>query len=74
MPKRTFERFVVSNIPGLLLAADVKATRMYFGWLTSKHHSGTATVSVPLTEINDNTKKQLQRQLEAVRDDLAAVG
>jgi hypothetical protein len=74
LPKRTFDRFAGSNIPGLLLVADVKATRMYYAWLTSKRDRGNATVSIPLTEVNDATKKQLQKQLEAARDDLAAVG
>jgi hypothetical protein len=74
LPRRTFERFAVSNIPGLLLVADVKATRMYYAWLTSKRDNGTATVSIPLKEVNDATKKQLLKQLEAARDDLVAVG
>ena len=74
LPKRTVERFAVSNIPGLLLVADVKATQLYFAWLTSKRDNGNTTVSIPLTAVNDATKKQLKKQLEAARDDLAAVG
>ena len=74
LPKRTFDRFVVSNIPGLLLVADVKATRMYYAWLTANRNSGNETVSIPLTEVNDATKKQLRKQLEAVGAGLAAVG
>jgi hypothetical protein len=47
---------------------------MYYAWLTSKRDNGTATVSIPLKEVNDATKKQLLKQLEAARDDLVAVG
>ena len=72
--RSTFDRFAHSNIPGLLLVADVKHNRMYYGWLNSKKWSGSVSVSIPLVELNDETKSQLHAQFAAADSNVAAAG
>jgi hypothetical protein len=73
--RRTFERIAHSNLPGLLLVADVKQNTLYYGWLRSKKASGGApSVAVPLVEINDATKKDLKAKFEQADIHVAAAG
>jgi hypothetical protein len=66
LPKRTFESMSRSNIPGLLLLADVKQNQTFYAWLRMKPISGAGnTVLVSVTELNDQTKRALIRELEA---------
>jgi hypothetical protein len=65
LPRRTFDRFANSNIPGLLLVADVKHNRMYYAWLTSGELAGSVRVSVPLIELDEETNNDLRVQLVA---------
>jgi hypothetical protein len=74
LPRRAFERFAHSNIPGLLLVVDVKQNRMYYAWLITTKAAGSINVSIPLTELNDVTKKELQMQFEAADSGVAAAG
>jgi uncharacterized protein DUF4365 len=61
-----FNRFVRSNVPGLLIVADVKSDRLYYAWLRSTDSNGSGnTVSVPIVELNDATKASLERQLKS---------
>jgi len=73
LPRDQFDRLARSNIPGLLLVADVKDTRMYYGWFSRKHANASARVAIPLTEVNGVTKRELQKLFEAVEDDVAVV-
>jgi hypothetical protein len=55
-----------SNIPALLLVVDVKRNRVYYAWLTaedSKGHREGPNISVPVTEVTDEVKAKLRRQL-----------
>lgn len=65
LPRRAFDRIAKSNIPGLLLVADVKHNRMYYAWLNHEGVSDSDAVSIPLAEINDESKRELQRQFES---------
>jgi len=52
LSKRVFERLSHSNIPSLLLVADVKQNRMYYAWLDSRTVTETTnTVSIPIIEL-----------------------
>jgi len=74
VPRRTFDRVAHSNIPGLLLVADVKHNRMNYAWLTSGQLAGSVSVSVPLIELNDETKDELQAELVAAHVGVATAG
>ena len=71
--RRTYNRFANSNIPGLLLVADVKQNRLYYGWLSEKAVVSTANVSVHLAELNNESKAELRRQF-AAESRVAAAG
>jgi uncharacterized protein (UPF0128 family) len=70
--RHTFDRFANSNIPGLLLVADVKKNHLHYAWLTAKRPAGTTSVSVTLTELDEKAKEMLRRQLRDVNGALAA--
>ena len=53
----TLDRFAHSNIPGLLLVADVKQNRMYHAWLTSRDLTGSGSVSIPLSGVGMMRRK-----------------
>ena len=73
--RSVFNRLAHSNIPGLLLVADVKQNRLYYAWLKLKDGNGRGeVVSLPLIEINDVTKEDFKRLLAAADDRMAAVG
>lgn len=74
LPKRTFDRFADSNIPGLLLVADVKDNHMYFAWLAVPRATRAATVRIPLMEVDEVTTKELQKSLRATTIGVAAAG
>ncbi len=63
--RRTYERMAHSNVPGLLLVADVKHNQLYYGWLRSRVVRDTANVAVPLTELDEEGKNTLRTQLRA---------
>jgi hypothetical protein len=74
LPRRSLERVVKSNIPGLLLVADVKQNRMYYAWLSDDGNGDDQSVSIPLTEVTEATQAELQRQLESPSARVAAAG
>ena len=64
IPRSVFNRIAHSNVPGLLLVADVKRNQLYYAWLTSGGSNGGGhTVSIPVVEISETTKKKLKNQL-----------
>jgi hypothetical protein len=66
IPRSQFNRYAQSNVPGLLIVADVKLDRLYYAWLRSKPSNGRGdTVSVPIVEINEETKESLKNQLRS---------
>ncbi|HMO24959.1 MAG TPA: DUF4365 domain-containing protein [Tepidisphaeraceae bacterium] len=70
----TFKRLANSNIPGLLLVADVKRNQLYFAWLTGGQVADSGNVIVPLTPVDIETTKSLEAQLRAVDGRVPAVG
>jgi hypothetical protein len=73
--KRDFNRFAHSNIPGLLLVVDTKFNHLYYAWLTPKTASGDReSLSVPLVEINDETKRDLVAQVRKSIGPLSVAG
>jgi hypothetical protein len=64
--KRSYRRLVSSNVPGFLLAVDVKQNKLFYAWPKRGNdnlYSGTGTIQVPVTEINDKTKVELRSRL-----------
>ena len=75
LDRSTFRRIAHSNVPGILLVADVKQNRLYYAWLRSNGpECGTATVSVALTEVTDATKAHLRKQFRSANGAVAAAG
>ena len=74
--RQMLDRFAHSNVPGLLLVADVKQNKMYYAWLASEHLNGAhgANVSIPVIELDEATTKQLKKQFEAIDSGVAAAG
>lgn len=64
--RRTYDRLAHSNIPVLLLVADVKQNRLFYALPQPDGASGrrgSHTVAMPVFEINDHTKAQLRGRL-----------
>jgi hypothetical protein len=73
--REVFDRMIHSNIPGLLLVADVKQNRLYYAWLKSTNvRRGGDVVSVRVTEIDESSKPELQKQLGKAGGGVAAAG
>jgi hypothetical protein len=73
--RANFNRMAHSNVPGLLLVADVKQSRLYYSWLRPIEGRGRGdTVSIPLTEISDATKEELKKQFQQSNGGVAAAG
>jgi hypothetical protein len=73
--RSAFDRMAHSNVPGLLLVADVKRNRLYYAWLSSKESHGAGNnVAVPITELNDQAIAKLKTQLKKVGFCEAVVG
>jgi hypothetical protein len=63
--KHVFVRLSCSNIPSLLLVADVKQNRMYYAWLDAKiAANGGQMVSIPIIELDNRTTKKLKAEFE----------
>jgi hypothetical protein len=75
LPRKVFNRIVHSNVPGLLVVADVKKNQLYYAWLRSSDGEGNATtISVRVVEINDATKNELLGQFRRADARVAAAG
>jgi hypothetical protein len=64
--RRSYDSLAHSNIPVLVVVADVKQNRLYYGWPQPHGASGrpgSHKVAMPLVEINDHTKAQLRGRL-----------
>jgi hypothetical protein len=64
--RRAYDRLAYSNIPGLLLVADVKQNRLFCAWPKpdgASERPGSETVAMPLVEIDDRTKAELRGRL-----------
>jgi hypothetical protein len=64
--RKIYERLAHSNIPTLLLVANVKQNKLYSAWIDRhRSQSGARTVMVPVAPIDDRTKTELRRKLTA---------
>jgi hypothetical protein len=64
--KKSYRRLVSSNIPGFLLAVDVKQNKLFYAWPERDSEGlnrGAAKIKVPVTEINNKTKDALRKRL-----------
>jgi hypothetical protein len=75
LTRSSFDRLAHSNLPGMLMVADVKASRLYYAWLkpgAAERHGN--AVSVPVIEIDSRTKEALKAELTATDASAAAEG
>jgi hypothetical protein len=73
--RNVFNRMIHSNVPTLLLVADVKQNSLCYAWLKSSNGiKGQRTVSVQLTPVNVVSKKELYKQLTRSNHAVAAAG
>lgn len=72
--RHTFERLANSNIPGLLLVADVKQNRLYYAWLREKGIPGTGAASLPLVALDEESKAELRARLQATGKSVQVAG
>jgi hypothetical protein len=68
LQKKLIDALAQSNIPVLLLIADVKRNRLYYTWgdaLAEMHKSNgeRKSLTVPVTEIDDRVKEELRAKL-----------
>jgi hypothetical protein len=71
--RHTLDRFANSNIPALLLVADVKQNQLYYAWLSARKVSG-VSVSIPLTVLDETAKAELRAQVRAPNAGVSAAG
>ncbi len=70
-PRRVLDYIASSNIPVMLLIADVKRNRLYYAWGDSipkpngDDSNKSVAVKVPVTPIDDETKGALRAKLTA---------
>lgn len=64
---KLFKLLTHSNIPGLLIVADVKQNKLFYAWLTPEKgnadQEGKNIVRIPVTEVNDSVKEELRKKL-----------
>lgn len=66
VPGQVFRRLANSNIPVLLLVANVKENRLFYalpGWDAPAAHTGASTVAIPVTAVDDATRDELRALL-----------
>jgi hypothetical protein len=66
--RRTYDQWAYSTPPVLVVVADVKQNRLFYGWPQPDGASGgrrSDTVAMPLVELNDSTKAHLRGRLAA---------
>ena len=66
MPAAQFRRLAHSNLPALLLVAEVKNNQLYYAWLNANSTSPsqkTSFVSVPVTEVKGDLSAKLRKEL-----------
>ena len=65
LPKERYDRLAYSNIPVLLLVANVKDNRLYHAWITPHESKDCAngTVSIPVIEIDARSHQSIHQKL-----------
>jgi uncharacterized protein DUF4365 len=64
--KGLYRRLVSSNVPGFLLVANVKQNKLFYSLLKADHSSvrgDAGRVLVPITEIDQHSRKELRKKL-----------
>ena len=64
--KRTYRRLANSNVPGFLLAVDVKQNKLFYAWPERGNaalYSGTGSIKVPVTEIDETSRAAFRKSL-----------
>lgn len=74
LERKTFERLSRSNTPALLLLANVKEHRLYYGWLRQDGARTGKTVPVAVAMLDDEGRKVLREELTTSRRAMAAAG
>jgi hypothetical protein len=68
-----FDKLRFSNIPTLLLVADVKANQLYYAWMNAIEAKARGrNVLVPVALLNDQRRRQLRAELSAANSGKAA--
>jgi len=60
-----YKRLAFSNIPALLIVADVKSNRLYCAWLTSldgEHRDAKQSITIPVAKIDQAGRDDLRMQ------------
>ena len=73
MQRRIYERLAYSNIPVLLLVADVKQNRLFYAWPSPdvvNGRRGSNTVRIPITEASDKAMGELRERLASAQLEL----
>jgi hypothetical protein len=68
--RKLFDQMTRSNIPVLLLVADVKQTKLYYAWPRAKwdeKHSRAGNILLDVHPLDDREAKRLRKQLVADR-------
>lgn len=63
-----FDRLVGSNVPVLLVVADVKRSELYYGWLGATETSVGQSVTVSVTKLDDKAKLKLRKEFSAMEE------
>jgi hypothetical protein len=66
LPRKQYFRYANSNIPLLLIVVDVKHNRFFFNRICSDDAVASpesASVMIELTEVDEQTKEELRKQL-----------
>jgi len=68
-PKNRYDELSHSNIPVLLLVANVKTNQLYYAWLTpddTKGREGVQMISIPVNEVDEDAKQSIRRHLSGL--------
>lgn len=68
-PKNRYDELSHSNIPVLLLVANVKTNQLYYAWITSQKtngREGVHMISIPVNEVDDEAKQIILQQLSGL--------
>ncbi|NET58892.1 MAG: DUF4365 domain-containing protein [Symploca sp. SIO2E6] len=65
LPKNIYAQLAYSNIPVLLLVANVKENRLYHAWIKPQDSTDGAngTISIPVVEIDQEAQQSIRQRL-----------
>ncbi len=74
LERQVYERLLRSNTPALLLVANVKENRLYYGWVRQQDAKGRKAIPVPVVEVNEGSRKELRKELTRSSEAMAEAG